>query len=179
MVEKLIKKIIQDAEKKKEQIIKEAEERAEKLWEEKKKKIEEDFEKRLMEEKDRIKREILSEIINFRLEKRKEFLSVKNEIIKKVMEKIEKKFKDYLSADFQKIVENVIKRIKTEEFLIRIPQNIDLKVERGKVVKDKDLADGFIIEGKKWDIKFNWEGIKLNFEKELISEISKSILNEV
>lgn len=179
MVEKLIKKIIEDAEKKKEEIIKEAKEKAEKLWEERKKKIDEEFEKKISEEKERIKSEIFSDITNFRLEKKKEFLSAKNQIIEKVMEKIEKKFKDYLSENFQKIVENIIKMAGDEEFLIKIPEDMDLKVEKGKIVKEKGIVNGFIIESKNWDIKFDWENIKLNFEKELIGEISKNILNEV
>ena len=179
MVEKLIEKVIKDAEEKKERIIKEAENKLADLWAKEKEKIENEFKERIETEKRKIRKYIETEIGSFKLDKEKEILYLKNNIIEEILKKIEIKFNKFLEENIESIVKNIFEKIEDGEYNLKIPNSynfvIDNPSKKINIIKS-DIENSFIIEGKNWDITFNWNNVKVVFQNELIEEINKTLL---
>jgi len=126
--------------------------------------------------KNEIDKEIENEIINFKIEKNKEVLLLKNQLIEKVEEKIEEKFNQYLNQNIEKIILDLLIKLQNSEVKILVPENIDINIGK-QVRKEKNIKNKFLIEGEKWDIEFSWEDIKKTIGRDLKKEIAKKLFN--
>ena len=158
MVEKLISKLIEEAKGKAEEIFEKGKKEFEEKFKIEKEKLDIEFEEKLKLEKKKIDSEIERGIINFKIEKEKEILAIKNKIIDEVIEK-------------------VLSNLNEKDVEIFVPegQKINLKY---KVVNDKNLKNSFRIKSKLWEIEFSWDSIKTIFEGFIKEEASKIIFNE-
>lgn len=176
-MEKLIKKIIEEAEEKSRKIIEEANNHLESEWKKKKKEIDLEYEKKIELMKKNIDREISNDIVNFKLEKQKDILAAKNELIRECEEKIKGKFNQYLNENMQQIIKSILSKTDEKDLKIFIPEDKELKVDGYTVEKKKDIKDKFQMEGKKWSIEFSWDIIKNLAGQELRKNISEKLLN--
>jgi V/A-type H+-transporting ATPase subunit E len=177
MVEKLIDKLIEEAKKKAEEILKKGKKEFEEKLRIEKEKLDNEFEEKLKFEKKKIDSEIEKEIINFRIEKEKEILAIKNKIIDEVIEKVKNKFNLFLNENMEQVIEKVLTNLNEKDIEIFVPegQKINLKY---KVINDKNLKNSFKIKSKLWEIEFSWESIKTIFEGFIKEEASKLLFNE-
>jgi vacuolar-type H+-ATPase subunit E/Vma4 len=172
MVDKLIEKVIEDAEKKKEDILQKAREELQKRWDAEKEKINQEFEKKLLAEKEEIDKTAEMEIVSVRMDAEKKLLAVKNSLIEEVEKKIGKQFNNYLNENMKDIISLVKKQLGSEEINIKVPEGKD----GGQ--KDESLKNAFKIEGEKWEIVFGWEQIKSTMTEELKQKISSSLFGD-
>ncbi|MCM8785465.1 MAG: hypothetical protein NC827_06220 [Candidatus Omnitrophica bacterium] len=177
MVEKLIKKIIEEAEKKAEIILEQGKKEFEKKLKIEKEKLEKEFEEKLQKEKDKINLEIEREIISFKIEKEKEVLSIKNKIIEDMIEKIKERFNKFLNENMEAIIENLLSNLSEKDVEIFVPEGKKIN-QKCKVINDKNLKNSFIIKSKLWEIEFSWENIKNIFEPFIKERANKLIFNE-
>jgi len=176
MLEKLIKKVIEEAEKKASDIVREAEEELEARYSAEKVAIDKEYELKLQAEKEKIDREAERSISAFVMEKEKELLALKNNFIDEVLKKIEKKFNEYLKENMKEIIISVCRDISEKDYIVKIPADIDITIEGMKIEKDSSLKDAFIISSSNWDMVFNWEKIKASMEDVLREKIGKFLL---
>lgn len=175
----LIKKIMEEAEEKSKTIIEEAKNFLNSEWEKEKNKIDREYEEKEKRLKKVIDSEISNDIVNFRIEKNKEILSLKNELIERCEEEIENKFNEYLNKNMGKIISSLLSKVDDKkELKISIPENADVKIDGYDIVKDKKIKDKFLIQEEKWDIEFSWDIIKKVFGERLRKEIAEKLFNE-
>lgn len=178
-MENLIKKIMEEAEEKRKKIIEEAKNFLNSEWEKGKNKIDKEYEGKEKRLKKVIDSEISNDIVNFKIEKNKELLSLKNELIKRCEEEIEKKFNEYLNKNMEEIVSSLLSKVDDKrEIKVLVPENSDVKIDGYDIVKDKEIKNKFLIQGKKWDIEFSWDIIKKVFGERLRKEIAEKLFNE-
>ena len=176
-MENLIKKLMEEAEEKRKKIIDEAQSVLNSEWEKKKFLIEKEYEEKLKKMKETIDKEIENEIINFKIEKNKEILSFKNQLIDKCEEKIKNKFNEYLNKNIGEIIFQILQTINDKKVKILVPENVNLKIDGYEVIKEKHLEDKFLIEGENSDIEFSWENIKKTIGQELRKEVAEKLFN--
>lgn len=178
-MENLIKKIMEEAEEKSKIIIEEAKNFLNSEWEKEKNKIDKEYEEKEKRLKKVIDSEVSNDIVNFKIEKNKELLSLKNELIKKCEEEIEKKFNKYLNKNMGEIVSLLLSKVDDKkETKVLVPENADVKLDGYDIVKDKEIKDKFLIHGKKWDIEFSWDIIKKAVGEKLRREVAEKLFNE-
>jgi len=178
-MENLIKKLMEEAEEKRKKIIEEAKSFLNAEWEKEKNEIDREYEEKEKQLKKGIDSEISNEIVNFKIEKNKELLSLKNEMIEKCEEEIEKKFNEYLNKNMEKIVSSLLSKVDDKkEVKVLIPENADVKLDGYDIVKDKKIKDKFLIQGEKWDIEFSWDVIKKAVGEKLRMEVAEKLFNE-
>ncbi|MCM8766524.1 MAG: hypothetical protein NC816_01275 [Candidatus Omnitrophica bacterium] len=177
MVEKLIKKLIEEAEKKAEVILEQGRKDFEKKLNLEREKIEREFEEKFQNQKNKIDLEIEREIISFKIEKEKEILLIKNRIIEDVVEKIEEKFNQFLNENMEVIIEKVLSNLNEKEVEIFVPEGKKID-QKYKVITDKNLKNSFKIKSKLWEIEFSWASIKNIFEPFIKQQANKLIFNE-
>jgi V/A-type H+-transporting ATPase subunit E len=177
MVEKLISKLIEEAKGKAEEIFEKGKKEFEEKFKIEKEKLDIEFEEKLKLEKKKIDSEIERGIINFKIEKEKEILAIKNKIIDEVIEKIKDRFNLFLNENMEEVIEKILSNLNEKDVEIFVPegQKINLKY---KVVNDKNLKNSFRIKSKLWEIEFSWDSIKTIFEGFIKEEASKIIFNE-
>lgn len=171
MLDKLIKKVIDDAEKKAKDIIEKAEMELEERYLTESRVIEKEYEEKIWREKDEIDREVERSISAFVMEKEKEILALKNSFIDEVLKKTEERFNEFLRENMKEIIKSLIKDIKENDYVVRIPQDADVNIEGVKIEKDNNLKNGFVVVSSGWDIVFNWESIMTTLEETLRSKI--------
>ncbi|MGB9677667.1 MAG: hypothetical protein ACPLZ9_03525 [Candidatus Ratteibacteria bacterium] len=177
MVEKLINKLIQEAKKKAEEIIEKGKKEFGDKLKIEKERLESEFEKQLNIEKKKIDSEIEREIILFKIEKEKEILAIKNEIINEVLEKVSEKFNVFLNENMEEIIKKILNNLKEEDIEIFIPEGKKINLNY-KVISDKNLENSFRIKSKKWEIEFSWESLGKIFEEFIKEEANKILFNE-
>jgi len=176
MLEKLIKKVIEEAEKKASDIVREAEEELEARYSAEKVAIDKEYELKLQAEKEKIDREAERSISAFVMEKEKELLALKNNFIDEVLKKTEERFNEYLKENMKEIIISVCRDISEKDYIVKIPADTDITIEGMKIERDSSLKDAFIISSSNWDMVFNWEKIKASMEDILREKIGKSLL---
>ncbi|HOM27701.1 MAG TPA: hypothetical protein PKV21_09405, partial [bacterium] len=142
-----------------------------------KEKLEREFEEKLKIEEKKIDSEIEREIINFKIEKEKEVLSIKNKLIDEVIEKVGEKFNMFLNENMEEVIKKVLSNLKEKDIEIFIPEGKKINLNY-KVINDKNLKNSFRIKSKSWEIEFSWESLKNIFEGFIKEEASKIIFNE-
>lgn len=178
-MENLIKKIMEEAEEKSKIIIEEAKNFLNSEWEKEKNKIDEEYKEKEEKLKKGIDSEISNEIVNFKIEKNKEILSLKNELIEKCEEEIEKKFNEYLNKNMGKIISSLLSKVDDKkEIKVLIPENSDVKLDGYEIEKNKEIKDKFLIQGKKWDIEFSWDVVRNAVGEKLRMEVAEKLFNE-
>ncbi|MDD3726614.1 MAG: hypothetical protein PHI44_05405 [Candidatus Ratteibacteria bacterium] len=178
MLDKLIKKVVEDAEKKAEGLIEEAEKELEAMYLAEKMAIEKEYEEKLQTEKNRIDRNAERKISAFVMEKEKELLALKNGLIDEVMKKLEERFNEYLKENMKGLITSICKDIdKEKEYVVKIPAEADIYVDGIKIEKDNKLKNAFVIVAPEWDIVFNWESIKASIG-DTLREKAASLLSQ-
>jgi vacuolar-type H+-ATPase subunit E/Vma4 len=161
MLEKLIKKVVEDAEKRAEDIIKKAEKELQERYSVEKEKIDKEYEDKLQVEKEKVDKEEEKKFSSFRLEKEKEVLSLQNTFIDTVMKKIEERFNEHINKNMKDIIVFFCKDIEEKNSFVKVPESAEnFEIKDIKVEKDKSLKNGFIISSGKWKIVFNWDRVK-------------------
>lgn len=177
MIEKLIKKVVEDAEEKAQEIIEKAENECLELFALEKKAIEREYGDRLRLEKERIDGENARKIAGFRMESEKELLALKNSFIEEVMKKLEKRFYASLNEDIWDIVASFCREIKEKNCRVTVPESAgDVEISGVKVIKDRDLKDAFIVSTEKWKIAFTWDRIRDVLGDELRENIGRQFI---
>jgi vacuolar-type H+-ATPase subunit E/Vma4 len=172
MVEKLIKKVVEDAEKKAEDIIKKAEKELQECYSAEKEKIDKEYEDKLQAEKSKVDKEEERKFSSFRMEKGKEVLALQNTFIDKVMEKIEERFNGYLNKNMKDMIIFLCKGIGEKDFVVRVPESAEnLEIKDIKVEKDRNLKNGFVVSSGKWNLVFDWESVKTTMADRLREKI--------
>ncbi|MCX8082347.1 MAG: hypothetical protein N3D17_02965 [bacterium] len=177
MLDKLIKKVIEDAENKALNIIEEAEKEIDERYKAEKESIEKEYEIKIKKYQEEVDREMERKITAFVMEKDKELLAIKNSFIDEVLKNVEDKFNDYLMKNMKDVIVSVCKDIKEKEYVIKVPAGADIKIDGVKIEKDSSLNNTFIIVSDNWDIVFNWDNVKSSIEDNLRERIS-SLLSQ-
>jgi len=178
MLDKLIKKVIEDAEKKASDIVREAEKELEARYSAEKVAIDKEYELKLQAEKEKIDREAERSISAFVMEKEKELLSLKNNFIDEVLKKTEERFNEYLKENMKDIIISVSRDIKEKDYIVKVPADTDITIEGMKIEKDSSLKDAFIISSSNWEMVFNWEKIRVSMDDVLREKLGKFLLTE-
>lgn len=174
MIEKLIKKVVEDAEKKAESIIKKAEEELQELYLAGKEKIDREYEDKLRFEKGKTDRENERRVSGFRMDKGKELLALQNGFIEEVMKRIEERFNDCLNENIRDIIASFCKDIKEKDYVVTVPESSgNLEIKDVKIEKDKNLKNAFVVSSGKWKIVFNWDRIKITMGDTLREKIGR------
>ena len=173
MLDKFIKKVIEEAEKKASDIIREAEEELEARYNAEKVTIDKEYELKLQAEKEKIDKEMERGISTFVMEKEKELLALKNKFIDEVLKKIEERFNDYLRENMKEIIISVCRDINEKDYIVKVPADSDVTIEGMKIEKDSSLKDAFVVSSSDWDMVFNWEKIKASMDDVLREKIGK------
>ncbi len=174
MIDKLIQKVVEDAEKKAEEIIEKARKELRELFAAEKEKIDREYEEKLRSEKERIDRENERKVAGFRMEREKELLALKNSYIEMVMKKLEEKFNASLNEDIWDVVASFCRDMKEKNCRVTVPDSAgDVEIAGIKVVKDRNLKDAFVVSSEKWKIVFNWDRIRTTMGDELKEKIGR------
>ncbi len=161
MIEKLIEKVVEDAEKKAKDLIRKKEKELQERYSAEKEKIDKEYEDKLQAEKEKIDKEEERKFSSFRMEKEKEMLALQNSFIEKVMKKTEERFNNYLNENIRDIIVSLCKKIKGKGYRVTVPESAgDFDIEGVKVERDKNLKNTFVISAEKWKVVFNWESVK-------------------
>ncbi|MBN1444962.1 MAG: hypothetical protein JW957_02495 [Candidatus Omnitrophica bacterium] len=178
-MDKLIKKVIEDAEKKAEGIIGKAKETLNEKFAAEKENIEKEYEGKLRDAKNRIDKESEIRLSRFRMDKEKELLALKNSFIEEVLKVEEKKFNEYLNKNMKDIIVSACRELGGKNYTVKIPESAEdmAEIKDVKIEKDKTLRDAFIISAEKWSIVFNWEHIRVMMEDELKEKAGKYLFN--
>lgn len=168
MIDKLIQKVVEDAEKTAREIIEKAEQELHQLFAKEKEKIDKEYEEKLRSEKERIDREYERKISSFRMEKEKELLALRNGFIEEVMKNLEERFNSSLNEDIWDVVASFCRDIKNKNCTVIVPESAgDVEVPGLKIVKDRNLKNGFIVSAERWKVVFNWNRIMSTMGDEL------------
>ena len=178
MLDKLIKKVIEDAEKKADDIVREAEKELEERYTAERSVIDKEYELKLQVEKEKIDREKERKIDSFIMGREKELLALRNTFIDEVLKRVQGKFNDYVNKNMKEIVNSFCKDIKEKDYKVRVPADADVHIEGVKVEKDTSIKDGFIIFSSKWEVIFNWESVKKSIEEKLREKAGKLFLQK-
>ncbi len=178
-MDKLIKKVIEDAEKKAKGIIGKAKETLNEKFTAEKEKIEKEYEVKLFSAKARIDRENEIKFSRFRMEKEQELLALKNSFIEEVLKAQERKFNEYLNKNMKDIIISACRDLGGKNYTVKIPESAGdmAEIKDVKMEKDKMLRDAFVISAEKWSIVFNWEHIRVMMEDELKEKAGKYLFN--
>ncbi len=160
MIEKLIKKIIEDAEKKAEGIIRDAEKRLQELYAAEKDRIDREYVDRLRFEKEKIDSGNERRISTFRMDKEKEILAMQNGFIENVMKKMEEMFNSYLRENTGAIIASICEKMKEDDYTVTVPESSIIEIKDAKIKTDANLKNAFVVDAGKWKVVFNWESIK-------------------
>jgi len=172
MIEKLIKKVVEDAEKRAEGIIEKAEEELRELFAAEKKKIDREYEEKLRLEKERTDGANERKVAGFRMEREKELLALKNGFIEAVMNKLEERFNASLNEDMRDVVASFCRDINEKNCTVTVPESAgDVVVTGMNTVKDRDLKNAFIVSSGKWKVVFDWDRIKATMGDDLREKI--------
>ncbi|MCM8778081.1 MAG: hypothetical protein NC905_07495 [Candidatus Omnitrophica bacterium] len=177
MLDKLIKKVIEDAEKKADDIIREAKKELEEKYTAEKKLIDKEYELKLQVKKEEVDKEKEREILNFIMEKEKELLALKNSFIDEVLKMVENRFNEYLNRNMEEIIKSFCKEIKEDDYKVRIPADKDIHIDGVfKIERDDSIKNGFVIFSSKWEVVFNWESVEKSIEDILREKAGKFFL---
>lgn len=179
-MDKLIKKVIEDAEKKAEGIIGKAKQTLDEKLTAEKEKIESEYEEKLLDAKNKIDKESEIKLSRFRMDKEKKFLVLKNSFIEEVFKAEEKKFNEYLNKNMKDIIISACRDLGGKNYTVKIPESAgDMsEIKDVKIEKDKTLRDAFVISAERWSIVFNWEHIRVMMEDELKEKAGKHLFDE-
>jgi len=179
-MDKLIKKVIEDAEKKAEWIIGKAKETLNEKFAVEKEKIEKEYERKLLDAKNKIDKEREIKLSRFRMEKEQELLALKNSFIEEVLKAEEKKFNEYLNKNMKDIIISACRDLGGKNCVVKIPESAgDMpEIKNVRIEKDKTLRDAFVISCEKWSIVFNWESVKAAMADELREKAGRYLFNE-
>ena len=179
MVNRLTEKIILDSETKSEERIRIAFEKLEKTLLERKDLIIKEFEVKLLSAKENIDKENEIEVGLFRLEKEKEMLLLQNVLIKEVMDGLKKKFNLFIKENIASIITGLLKDVEEKNLVIKVPEaSADINIEGVKIVKDANITDSFLLEGKNWKLLFNWERFSQSIEGYIREKIGKELFED-
>ncbi|MCM8761997.1 MAG: hypothetical protein NC929_01585 [Candidatus Omnitrophica bacterium] len=177
MLDKLIKKVIEDAEKKAADIIREAKEELEERYAAEKNIIDKEYELKLQVEKEKMERENERKISAFVMDKEKELLALRNSFIDEVLKKVEDRFNEYLNRNMEEIIKSFCKEIKEDDYKVRIPADKDIHIDGVfKIERDDSIKNGFVIFSSKWEVVFNWESVEKSIEDILREKAGKFFL---
>lgn len=179
-MDKLISKVIKDAEERAEEIAREAEEELEEKLAAKKKEVEEDFDMKLKAAKSLIEKNSLMEIANKRLTHEKELLAIKNSYVENVLEKLESNFGKFLTDDMEQVLSTFTGEIGDMEYTVTIPDNDKIEIDETrfkKIIRDKSIQNGIKIETADWDLFFNWQKVEDVIGEELRKLVAKKLFD--
>ena len=102
---------------------------------------------------------------NFRLDREKKLLALKNQFISEAMKKTEEKFNEYLNGNMKEIIVSLCKDMKEKDFKVKVPVSAGkLEIKDIKTEEDATLENAFVIESGKWKVLFGWSGIRTTME---------------
>jgi|GEM_PF-961672 len=177
MIDKLIRKVIEDAKKEAEDTVLKAKEETGEKFRAEKEKIEREYDRKLAAAKERIDRESERKLSGFRMDKEKEILALQNSFIEEVLKIEEEKFREYLNRNMKNIIASLCRDTGKNNLVVRVPESAgemtgmkDVKIER-----DRRLKDSFVIAAGKWKVVFDWERVRMTMEEDLRKKIGEYI----
>lgn len=177
MLDKLIKKVIKDAEKKASSIIEDAERDLEVRYQAERTAIEKKYKEKLREEKTNIDREMELSISSFIMEREKELLALQNSFIDEILQKVEERFNDYLNKKMKELIIYACRNIKEKEYVVQVPTEADIDIEGIKIEKNIKLKAAFIIVSPRWEIVFDWKSINASIG-DILREKTAALLKD-
>lgn len=177
MLDKLIKKVIKDAENKASDIIENAEKDLEAKYLTESMVIEKEYKEKLQKEKNKTDREMELQISSFVMERERELLALKNSFIDEVLNKVEERFKDYLNKRMEELIVFVCNEIKEKEYIVQVPTEADIDIEGIKIEKNIKLKAAFIIVSPRWEIVFDWKSINASIG-DILREKTAALLKD-
>lgn len=180
MVEKLINKIIREAEEKGRSIVEEAGQKLQAAWAKEQARLKEAYQARLEQEKQELQRRTEIETTNVRLQNEQAVLAAKNRYLEEIWKTLEGKFDDFVERHFPSLLQDAVQGLENGSYTVRIPARLDFAwkdstSKKVKVVKDEAVRNGFVIESGPWVLRFNWENIRQVLFSELVEEINRHL----
>jgi len=173
MLDKLINRVLKEAEKEEARIIAEAESQTTSLWEKEKQQIETEFQNRLQKEKEKVQQRIQEKLSREKLARQKEILKERNRCLEEVLQEVKKNFLAWLEKEEVTFLLRMLKNLDEKNLTVYVPAEKKKKFqemlpESVSVIGKEKIKEGFVIEGPDWDIVFDWEFVKRKIQSRLV-----------
>ncbi|HOJ40703.1 MAG TPA: hypothetical protein PKX93_04810 [bacterium] len=181
MLDKLLARVMEEAEKQSQQILSAAREEAARLLQKKQEEIEEEFRHRLHQEKELLAERYRERLARLKLSGQQEILREKNRCLGEVLEEVKTLFLSWMEEKGPEYLGKLLRQLKGKEesYTVYVPAGKEsryaVSLPAGvKLVGQSGLNDGFLVAGPDFNLSLNWERVKDHFYQDLIEVFRRS-----
>lgn len=179
-MDRLIEKVMRDAEENRRAILNRARTEMEALWTQRKKEMETAAARERDKQCEEISRRVRTEEVLFRMSRQQDILSLRNEALEKITAGLEKEYRSHFRGSAYDLADRLLEGTQGQEAVLHIPTDIefpeDRMASRGiRIVRDPSLRDGIRVETASWEAVLDWTCIREMFRDRIVQEVARRI----